>query len=106
MPNSVIHEHDLYFAWLPPSGPVKAVYRAEVLQHDTESDRYLCRLVELVNVERHQPHQEISDEALRGLMGKCVRVPSEALKGVTLRLKMSTLTGGLARPYFFDYNVV
>jgi hypothetical protein len=62
----------------------------------------VCRLVELLLVDRSQPDEIVSDDALRGLIGKCVRVPREALNGSILALKIATLTGGLARPYFFD----
>ena len=114
---------DLHFAWSPPSGRVKAAYRAEVIEYQAEGDRYVCRLVELVAVERssvrvpqggfardadseHSPAsglgEEVSEETLRGLIGKYVRVPGEALNGMVLPLKMATLTGGLARAYFYD----
>ena len=92
----------LSFAWSSPSGRVKAVYRAEVLRREVESDRCVCRLLELVGVERSGSSEEVSDAALRALIDKCVRVPGEALNGLTLPLKMATLTGGLTRPYFFD----
>jgi len=93
---------DLHFAWSPPSGRVKAAYRAEVIEYQTEGDRYVCRLAELVAVDRSGPSEEVSDEMLRGLIGKRVRVPGEALSGMVLPLKMATLTGGLARAYFYD----
>jgi len=51
----------------------------------------VCRLVELISVERSQPDEVVSDDALRSLIGKCVRAPREALNGSVL-----------ARPYFFD----
>ena len=114
---------NLHFAWSPPSGRVKAAYRAEVIEYQAEGDRYVCRLVELIAIERggarvpqggftrdaglehvqkSRPGEEVSDDILRGLIGKRVRVPGEALSGMVLPLKMATLTGGLARPYFYD----
>jgi hypothetical protein len=92
----------LHFAWSPPSGRVQAAYRAKVLRREAEGDRCVCRLLELAGVERGGSGEEVSDAALRGLIGKCARVPGEALKGLTLPLKMATLAGGLTRPYFFD----
>ncbi len=92
----------LHFAWSPSSGRVKAAYRAEVLRREAESDRCVCRLLELAGIGRSGSGEEVSDAALRGLIDKCVRVPGEALNGLTLPLKMATLSGGLTRPYFFD----
>lgn len=94
-------EVTLRFAWTPPPGRVRAAYRAEVLRYEQGGSRYVCRLAELLSVEKNAAG-EISDETLHGLIGKCVRVPGEALNGMTLPLKMSTLTGERARPYFFD----
>ena len=94
---------DLHFAWSPSSGRVKATYRAEVIRHEPEGQRDVCRLIELVEIQRTGSGDEITDEMLRGLIGKCVRVPHEALgSDVILPLKVTTLTGGLRRPYFFD----
>ena len=81
---------------------MRATFRAEVIQYEVDGDRYVCRLMELVAVERSGSSQAVSDERLRNLVGKYVRVPGEALNGAVLPLKMSTLSGGLARPYFFD----
>jgi hypothetical protein len=92
---------ELHFAWSSPWGRVTATYRAAVLRDEAAGDRYVCRLTELAGVERSAP-EAIDEDILRGLIGKCVRVPRQALNGITLPLKMSTLTGGLTRPYFFD----
>ncbi len=100
--NNTFSDVVLRFAWSPPAGWVTAAFRAEALEYQSAGDRYICRLVELVTVERKGSPSGVSDETLRGLTGKCVRVPGEALNGMTLPLKMSTLTGGLAQPYFFD----
>jgi hypothetical protein len=92
----------LCFAWSTPAGRVKATYRAEVVSHAASADRYVCRLADLVAVERDAANHAVSDDVLRNLIGKCVRVPREALNGRTLPLKPATLSGGLSRPYFFD----
>jgi hypothetical protein len=92
----------LRFAWSPAPERIRATYRAEVIQYEVDGDRYVCRLMELFTVERSGSGQAVSDERLRDLVGKYVRVPGEALNGDVLPLKMSTLTGDLARPYFFD----
>lgn len=93
----------LSFAWSTPAGRVRAAYRAEVVEYLPSGDRYVCRLTTLLAVERGDGG-DIDDATLRGLTGKCVRVPREALDGMTLPLKRATLTGGLARPYFFDLS--
>jgi len=95
---------DLQFAWSPPSGRVRATYRVDVLDYLPEGDRYVCRLVELIGIARTGSSGGVSDETLRGLLGKCVRVPREALNGITLHLKTATLDGSLRRPYFFSYQ--
>ena len=92
----------LRFGWSPSSGRVKATYRAEVIAHIVESERYLCRLVEMTGVERRGASDEVDDGVLRALIGKYVRVPREALDGLVLPLKMATLTETLVHPYFFD----
>ena len=93
----------LHFAWSPPSGRIKATYRAEVIRYEPEGQRVVCRLIELVEIERAEWGGEITDEMLRGLIGKCAHVPHEALlTEMILPLKVTTLTGGLRQPYFFD----
>lgn len=92
----------LRFAWSPSAGRVKATYRAEVIAHLVESERYLCRLVELIDVERRGASDTIDGDVLHGLIGKHVHVPREALDGLVLPLKMSTLTETHTHPYFFD----
>ncbi|HJW82942.1 MAG TPA: hypothetical protein VJ754_01435, partial [Anaerolineae bacterium] len=75
----------------------------QVIRHEPEGQRDVCRLIELVETQRTGSGGEITDEMLRGLVGKCARVPHEALDSdVILPLKVTTLTGGLRRPYFFD----
>jgi hypothetical protein len=93
----------LHFAWSPPGGRVKANYRAEVRRYEAEGDRYVCRLIDLVEVDRSGATDAITDPMLRGLTGKYARVPREALMTqMLLPLKVATLTGGLRRPYFFN----
>jgi len=93
----------LHFAWSPPGGRVKANYRAEVVRYEVEGDRYICRLTDLVEVDRSGATDAITDPMLRGLTGKYARVPREALMTqMLLPLKVATLTGGLRRPYFFN----
>jgi hypothetical protein len=93
---------DVHFSWSPSTGRVKATYRAEIERHEPEGNRYLCKLIELVETSGLQSGSELTLEILHGLVGKHLRVPQPALDGVVLPLKMSTLTGGLRRPYFFD----
>jgi len=100
--DSIEQGNTIRFAWSTASSRIQATYRIQVLRYEAGGDRCVCRLVELISVDRNQPDEAVSDEILRSLVGKCVRVPSEALNGTTLLLKVATLTGGLARPYFFD----
>ena len=102
IPDNRARDATIRFVWTGASGRVQAVYRAEVLRYEVAGDRVACRLVALISVDRNQPDEAVSDDALRSLIGKCVRVPREALNGSLLPLKVTTLTGGLARPYFFD----
>ena len=101
----------LHFAWSPPSaGMVRATYRVEVERYEPKGDRFQCKLLELIQVSGLQSHQktgivppgsELTRDMIEHLVGQRVLVPREALNGLTLRLKMTTLTGGLKRPYFF-----
>ncbi|HZY41797.1 MAG TPA: hypothetical protein VFF59_07330, partial [Anaerolineae bacterium] len=91
----------LRFAWSPSTGMVRATYRAEVGRYEPKGDRFQCTLIELVETSGLQPGSDLTHEMLDRLVGQQVLVPHEALNGLTLRLKMTTLTGGLKRPYFF-----
>ena len=93
----------LRFAWSPPSaGLVRATYRVEVGRYEPKGDRFQCRLLELIEVSGLREGSELTQEMLDHLVGQSVLVPREGLNGLTLRLKMATLTGGLKHPYFFD----
>ena len=81
---------------------VRATYRVEVERYEPQGDRYQCQLLELVEASGVQLGSELTQEMLDGLVGQHVLVPHEGLNALILRLKMTTLTGGLKRPYFFD----
>jgi hypothetical protein len=98
------------FAWSPAAGLVHATFRAEVERYEPKGDRFQCKLIELVEVSGIQSHQQtgivpsgsaLTREMIDRLIGQHVLVPREGLNGLTLRLKMTTLTGGLKHPYFF-----
>ena len=95
------HQFDLHFAWAPSSGMVRATYRAEIERYEPKGDRVQCKLIELLEARGVQADSELSPAMISNLIGQHVLVPHEALDGIILRLKMSTLTGGLKRPYFF-----
>ncbi len=93
----------LRFAWSPPSaGMVRATYRVEVESYEPRGDRFQCKLLELVEASEIQSGSELTQEMLDRLVGQHVLVPREGLNGLILRLKMTTLTGGLKKPYFFN----
>jgi len=92
----------LRFAWSPVTGMVRATYRVEVESYEPRGDRFQCRLLELVEASGVRSGSELTQEMLDGLVGQHVLVPREGLNGLVLRLKMTTLTGGLKRPYFFN----
>jgi hypothetical protein len=92
----------LRFAWSPSTGMVKATYRVEVESYEPRGDRFQCKLLELVEASGIRSDSELTQEMLESLVGQRTLVPREGLNGLILRLKMTTLTGGLKRPYFFD----
>jgi hypothetical protein len=92
----------LRFAWSPVTGMVRATYRIEVESYEPRGDRFQCKLLELVEASGVRSGSELTLEMLERLVGQHVLVPREGLNGLILRLKMTTLTGGLKRPYFFD----
>src|SRR5512137_2930988 len=94
----------LHFAWSPSTGMVRATYRVEVESYEPRGDRFQCQLLELVEASEVQSGSELTQEMLDGLVGQHVLVPREGLNGLILRLKMTTLTGGLKRPYFFNLS--
>ena len=100
--DTVPHIVTLRFAWSQPSIRVKATFRAEALSHIVKSDHYLCKLIDLQRVERKGADDTSADSKIRDLVGKYVRVPQEALDGLVLPLKITTLTGKRLNPYFFD----
>lgn len=92
----------LRFAWSPSTGMVHATYRIEVESYEPRGDRFQCKLLELVETSGIRLGSELTQEMLDGLVGQHTLVPREGLNGLILRLKMTTLTGGLKRPYFFN----
>jgi len=92
----------LRFAWSPATGMVRVTYRVEVESYEPRGDRFQCKLLELVEASGVRSGSELTQEMLDRLVGQHVLVPREGLNGLILRLKMTTLTGGLKRPYFFD----
>ncbi len=92
----------LRFAWSPSTGIVCATYRVEVESYEPRGDRFQCKLLELVEASGVRAGSELTQEMLDRLVGQHVRVPREGLNGLILRLKMTTLTGGLKKPYFFN----
>jgi hypothetical protein len=95
-------EVPLRFAWSPATGLVRATYRAEVGRYEPRGDRFQCSLLELIEASGLQAGSNLTREMIDRLVGQQALVPREALNGLTLRLKMTTLTGGLKRPYFFS----
>ena len=81
---------------------VHATFKVEVERYEPKGDRYQCRLIELVDAGGIQAGSELTRDMITRLVGQHVLVPHEALDGLVLRLKMSTLTGGLKKPYFFE----
>jgi hypothetical protein len=96
------HQFDLHFAWRPSTGLVYAIFKAEVERYEPRGNRYQCKLIELIEASGIHSGSELSRAMIDRLVGQQVLVPQEALDGLVLRLKMSTLTGGLKKPYFFE----
>ncbi len=92
---------NLHFAWSPSTGMVRATYRVEVERYEPQGDRFRCKLLELVEASGVRSDSELTREMLDRLVGQHVLAPREALNGLILRLKLTTLTGGLKKPYFF-----
>ncbi len=91
----------LRFAWSPSTGMVRATYRVEVESYEPRGDRFQCKILALVEANGIRSDSELTQEMLDRLVGRHVLVPREGLNGLILRLKMTTLTGGLKKPYFF-----
>lgn len=81
---------------------VRATYRVELESYEPRGDRFQCKLLELVEASGVRADSELTQAMLDRLVGQHVLVPREGLNGLVLRLKMTTLTGGLKRPYFFN----
>jgi hypothetical protein len=75
-----------------------------VEDYEPKGDRFQCRILELVDASGIQSGSELTQEMLDRLVGQHVLVPREGLNGLVLRLKMTTLTGGLKKPYFFNLS--
>ena len=83
---------------------VRVAYRVEVEGYEPKGDRFQCKLLELVEASGVRSDSELTQEMLDGLVGQHVLVPREGLNGLILRLKMTTLTGGLKKQYFFNFS--
>jgi hypothetical protein len=83
---------------------VRATYRVEVEGYEPRGDRFQCKILELVEANGIRSGSELTREMLDRLVGQHVLVPREGLNGTVLRLKMTTLTGGLKKPYFFSLS--
>ena len=94
----------LRFAWSPSTGMVRATYRVEVESYEPRGDRFQCKLLEIIEASGVRSGSELTQEMLDRLVGQHVLVPREGLNGLVLRLKMTTLTGGLKKPYFFNLS--
>jgi hypothetical protein len=81
---------------------VRATYRVEVESYEPRGDRFQCKILELIEASGIRAGSELTQEMLDRLVGQHVLVPREALNGLILRLKLTTLTGGLKRPYFYN----
>jgi hypothetical protein len=99
-----IGEHfPVQFAWKLPNGDyLRAVFRADVLDLVTATDKYIVRLSELVAGRQEsgdgqrRPTEELSEEywGLVGqIVGKRISLAFEADDGRTLHLRLATLTG-------------
>ncbi|MCS7350183.1 MAG: hypothetical protein RMM10_01525 [Anaerolineae bacterium] len=79
-----------------------ARFQAVIEGEDPVMRQVLCRLLTLLEVQIPPGVEDpvLTPERLQTLEGKRVKVPEEALQGLTLPLKRETLTGGLRIPYF------
>lgn len=92
----------LHFVWQLPSGDfLRAVYRAEVIAHDLDLDRYLLRLAELVVGRQETPQGDMRPKEemdlpfwkmATELIGKRVYLAFEVDDERPIRLRLDTLT--------------
>lgn len=86
---------------------VWATFVAGVVARDEGRYRLLCRLEDILSLRASHPPETLDEDMLariKGLVGRYAYLPPEAADGVTLHLKLSTLTG--AHGYFFDERPV
>lgn len=93
----------IQFAWkLPEGGYLRAVFRAEVLDHDQTADKYIVRLDRLLAGREEtadgitKPKEELSADYWRligQLVGRQITVAYEADDGRALPMRLETLTG-------------
>ena len=81
---------------------VRATYRAEIERYEVKGDRFQCKLIDLIATSGVKSNSELTQDMISNLIGQRVLVPREGVEGMILRLKMTTLTGGLKKPYFFN----
>ena len=87
----------VHFGWKLPDGHwVRATFATEWIAYDEPRDRWLGILREVSDALDSVP-LPVAD-SIRSLIGHWVYIPSEGRDGMTLPLKLSTLTG---KPRFF-----
>jgi hypothetical protein len=88
--------------WTLPDGHrIQATFKVQVEAFEPEKNRMRCRLLEIEAVVGSKPASEIDPEYLSRvgmLVGKRALIPTEALRGLVLPLRLATLTG--EHPYF------
>ncbi|MCS7060707.1 MAG: hypothetical protein RMN25_06025 [Anaerolineae bacterium] len=90
------------FGWrLPNDARLKVTFQAEVIAYQPDKDRWLIRLAGPPPALDAQVPADIR-QAIEALPGRWVFVPSEARRGVTLPLKLETLTGRIR--YFYAHD--
>lgn len=88
---------------LPDGNRLQVTFEAEVETLEMAKNRMRCRLTRIQAASGTQPEEEVDPYYFRQVMdliGKRALVPFEALKGIVLPLRLTTLTG--EHHYFFD----
>jgi hypothetical protein len=74
----------------------RATFVVEVEAIENVRDRLLCRLVEIVQLRTSHPPESLDQTMLariKALVGKYAYLPMEVTRGISLHLKVTTLTG-------------
>jgi hypothetical protein len=94
----------VHMGWkLPDGNRLQVIFDAQVEVLEPDKNRMRCRVLRIQAATGTRPESEVDAfyfQQVMGLIGKRALIPFDALEGIVLPLRLTTLTG--EHDYFFD----